>query len=295
MKSNQFIKRTALLIVPVFAGLVYLFAQHSGGLSGKKAVQHENELVEDETEDAGIPTGDDPWQEMDRLVTAYYSDKGQAFKGIIKLIDDNGEAEKTLEEYSFEYEGVQENFRYIIGSMEVIHKKEMVLVADHQNRYIAVSSVKNSSGKKEDLFNIGRFKELMAERKAEAKVTMLDGQKVLTIENIIDQQIQGYQVYYSPENYQVSKMLVGMLRLTPLTEGETLPGEQDREPDTDSEDETVDSFSEPYTYYMEIIYTSSKPLGLTKKTFRPEDRFIRVNKNKIELMPAFGHYELVAN
>jgi len=280
---------------------IYAQQNHFFGTDEKKIDNKTGE--EEQPENIGVLTGDDPWKEIDKLVKAYYNTSGVLYSGDIKLIDDNGDKEKIIEEHKFRYSSLGRNMYYELGNMEFVSKSDLVLVADHNNKFISVSLEDNINEKNKKIFDIGEFKKLMEDSKAEAKVTQLNDQKILTVENIVDPQIQGYRIYYDPSTYQISKMLIGMMRLSPLTDDEEgideTPAELNKESsntdaDTKSE-ETDESQVETYTYYLEIVYNKTEVLNMTEKTFNPETKFVKITANKIELMPAYSKYHLISN
>lgn len=295
-----------LLILAALAGgtMIFLYAQN-GYIFRKPVDAVVEEQKEGQADDIGTPTNDDPWTEMDKLVKAYYNEAGSSFKGSVKLIDDNGEAEKVIEEHPFVYTVLNDNFYYSLDKLEVIQKKDIVLVADHANKLVSVSSVEGAQGKKSEFFNIRDFKNLMEEQKATAKVTQLGTEKILTIENIQDPQIQGYRIYYDPQTFRITKMLIGMVRVSPLEDDDTgngieeIPGNKDEGKAAATEEATDESEDEEavdtYTYYVEISYTEANVLNVTKETFKPESRFISITGNKITLTKAFTGYHLIIN
>ena len=300
MKKNL-MKYLMVILMLATGTLVYVYAQ-KGYFFRKAETKTENKVEEEEpTEDIGILTSDDPWKEIDKLVAAYYNKEGVSYKGAVRLIDDNGDQEKIIEENKFEYLTVGRNMYYRLGNMEFISKTDLLLVADHNNKFISVSQQNPRSDKTNKLFNIGEFKKLMEQSKAEAKVTQLGDQKILTIEKITDPQIQGYRIYYDPQTYKVTKMLIGMLRLSPLSDDEggidEIPWDSDNktEENINDSEEGNENEIETYTYYLEIIYDEMKVLNISEKTFHPENKFIVISENKIQLMPVFSKYQLISN
>src|SRR5688572_4650849 len=171
--KKTFIKYLLVLVALGTGTIIFLFAQN-GYLFPKPASEIGNQNMEqDQVEDIGTPTNDDPWNEMDKLVAAYYNKQGVSFKGLIKLIDDNGENEKVIEEQNFEYSVLGKNLYYRLGNMEFVSKPDIVLVADHTNKFISVSIVTPMNDITKNIFDITEFKKLMEGRKAEAKVTQL--------------------------------------------------------------------------------------------------------------------------
>lgn len=243
----------------------------------------------DSVEIVGTPTGDDPWKEVAKLVDAYYLKSGIEYKGIIKVIDDNGEKEKVVEEQPFEYSILNTDYYYRLAHMEVVNKKNLLLAVDNENKtvHIAKSALINKTNK---AFDIRAFKNVMEKGKAHALVTRDGKDKILTIDNIGDADIQGYRIYYSPETYRIHKMLIGMARLSPLEdEDENENGDEEKENVNKSDEEEITS----YYYYLEVLFTQVQPLALHKKDFNPENKFIQVLNGGITLTPAFKEYQLL--
>lgn len=244
--------------------------------------------IEDSVEIVGTPTGDDPWKEIAKLVNAYYQTGGIEYKGIIKVIDDNSDREKVIEEQPFEYTIINTDYYYRLAHMEVVNKKNMLVAVDNENKTISIA--KNVALHTTNrMFDLRAFKKVMEKGKAHALVTQVGNEKVLTIDNINDPDIQGYRIYYSPQTYRVSKMLIGMVRLTPL-EDENEEQSAKVEPAADAgNDEQID----PYYYYLEVLFTQVKPLALQASDFNPEQKFIRYGQDTLGLTPAYKDYQLL--
>lgn len=252
------------------------------------SVSHVVQQDDDSVEIVGTPTGDDPWKEVAKLVDAYYLKKGIAYKGIIKVIDDNGDKEKVIEEQPFEYSILNTDYYYRLAQMEVVNKKNLLLAVDNDNKTvrIAKNTIINRTNK---AFDIRAFKNVMEKGKAHALVTRDGKDKILTIDNIGDADIQGYRIYYSPETYRIHKMLIGMVRLNPL-EDENENGDEDKgNGNNKGDEEEITS----YYYYLEVLFTQVQPLALQKKDFNPENKFIQVQNGGIALTPAFKEYQLL--
>jgi hypothetical protein len=297
--QKRFLKYLLVLVVLAGGAMIFLYAQN-GYIFRKPATTNTEKEKEEQADDIGTPTDDDPFTEMDKLVTAYYHKQGSSFKGIVKLIDDNGKEEKIIEQHLFEYTVLNEEFYYSLDKMEVVQKKDMLLVVDNTNKLVSMSFIANSPGKTKKLFDIGEFKKLMEERKADAKVTQLGNEKILTIENIQDPQVQGYRIYYDPQTFVIRKMLIGMLRLTPLEEVnedsiEEIPDGKTEEPVTDDRDVVTETEIDTYTYYMEVVYKEIKVLAINEEAFSPENKFVRINGKNVELASPFKNYQLIIN
>ena len=241
--------------------------------------------IEDSVEIVGTPTGDDPWKEISKLVNAYYDNGGIEYKGVIKVIDDNGDREKVIEEQPFEYAILNNDYYYRLAHMEVVNKKNMLVAIDNENKTISIARnvVKQNTNK---MFDLRAFKKVMEKGKAHALVTQVGNEKVLTIDNINDPDIQGYRIYYSPQTYRVSKMLIGMVRLTPLEDEKE---EQSEAVEPAASDEQID----PYYYYLEVLFTQVQPLTIQASDFKPEQKFIRYGQDTFGLAPAYKEYKLL--
>lgn len=244
--------------------------------------------IEDSVEIVGTPTGDDPWKEIAKLVNAYYQTGGIEYKGIIKVIDDNGDKEKVIEEQPFEYTIINTDYYYRLAHMEVVNKKNMLVAIDNENKTISIAKnvVRQNTNK---MFDLRAFKKVMEKGKAHALVTQVGNEKVLTIDNINDPDIQGYRIYYSPQTYRVSKMLIGMVRLTPLEDEKEEQNEEVMQADKGGNDEQID----PYYYYLEVLFTQVQPLTLQASDFNPEQKFIRYSQDTLGLAPAYKEYQLL--
>jgi len=289
MKTSHY-KFFGLLVFLGLGTILLLNAQTEG-----KGPQYDGQGLQDnvDVEDIGDPTQDDPWTEMDKLVTAYYNKQGSSFKGIIKLIDDNGPQEKLLEELSFQYMVLNGDYYYSLDKIEVVKNKNLLLVVDHENKIISMNrnaSLPEGSGK---LFDIAAFQKMMEETKAIAKVTQTATEKILTIEKIQDAQVQGYRIYYDPQTYRVTKMLVGMVRLNPIEERNDGMGEMPG--DNENTAESLEESIETYTYYMEIIYNETSLLNTSSGNFSPENKFLVAGSAKIQLNKSYSEYQLVIN
>ena len=129
----------------------------------------------------------------------------------------------------------------------------------------------------------------MEKGKAHAMVTQVGNEKVLTIDNINDPDIQGYRIYYSPQTYRVSKMLIGMVRLTPLEDEKEEQNNEVKPAEKEGNDDQID----PYYYYLEVLFTQVQPLTLQASDFNPEQKFIRYSQDTLGLTPAYKEYQLL--
>lgn len=244
---------------------------------------------EDSVEIIGTPTNDDPWKEIEKLANAYYDKQGISYKGTIKVIDDNDNTEKVIEEQEFEYSILDKNYHYRLANMEFVHKKNYLLAVDHTNKIITMSP-HGEVGKGNKLFDLRTFKKLLTQQKADVRVTQYNDEKIITVDNISDPDIQGYRIHYSPKTYKVHKMLIGMLRLSPLELDEEATDMETQPVETTGEDGLTE-----YYYYLEVNFSSIKPMGISIKDFKPERKFFELQDGKTVLATAFKDYQLQNN
>jgi hypothetical protein len=261
------------------------------GRPGKPNRWNDNDSVEV----VGTPTGEDPWKEVQKLVDAYYLKTGMAYRGTIRVIDDNADTAKVLEVQPFEYTILNnDNYYYRLAHMEMVSKRNYLLAVDNESKTICISG-KAVRHKNARPFDIRDFKKILEKGNAHALVTADGDEKILTIDNIPDPDIQGYRIYYSPKDYRIHKMLIGMMRLSPLEdEKEEQPEEDADAPDTSSapQQDMTEGVNTWY-YYLEVAYTQVQPLALTLKEFNPENKFIQVQHGHLSLTQGYKQYQLL--
>ncbi len=232
----------------------------------------------------GVLLQDDPWQEMEKLYAANNYNEGKSIKGTIRMVDVNGPEEKTIEEQEFEFEGFSSKYRYRIANLEVVNTDKINIIADHAGKLLSISPASKKSGTPQP-FDIAVFRKIMVEQEAEASVLALGDQRILAVYRISDPMIQGYRIYYSAKDNRISKILIGGSRLSPLTEEPVMPGA----------DKNAEQGLVQYTYHAVMTYDKVAPLAATLKQFKPEARFVSVNKKKLTLTDAFKNYQLISS
>ncbi|MGN6293129.1 MAG: hypothetical protein ACTHMV_10330 [Chitinophagaceae bacterium] len=291
MKRSRLLIRVVAVVI-LAGGLVWVYARQAGNHfeNGHVRLAEKTDTAKDEedAEDQGTPTGDDPWKEMEQLVKAYYSGENFLYKGTVKLIDDNQEEEKVMEEYPFQYQYAGGDFYYSLDSTEFVRQAQYLLAVDHRGKLVSLSGSAQAKSVSK-LFDISDFRGLMEKQKASAVVTIAGGVKMLTLEHIQDPQIQGYRIYYDPQTYSVQKMLIGMLRLSPL---EDESGIYDVNASPEGRSESTDTEVPTYSYYMEIGYKEKKTLP-GKSGLNILDRFVSRQGKSFSLQPAYIDYQMV--
>ena len=246
-----------------------------------------------DTSDLGIPVPDDPWLELQRLTKAYTDKGGMKYAGIMKLVDDNGDEEKELETTRFEYQVYGDDFYYAMGDIEVVYKGNRMLLADHVSRTITVTELQKMVSRK-SVFDFRAFKKLMQASHAKAYVTQRGTEKVLTVDSIADDQIQGYRIYYDPLTYTIHRMVLGMSRPYTL---------DDRDAETETSESTPAEANpvpqeqglEQYDYYLELTYNRAEKMQIREGGFHPEYRFFTSGIGISELTAPYKTFTVTDN
>ncbi len=281
--------------------LVVLIATATGGGGFRKEKKNEKKEEEwasgsvmDETR-IGVLTGEDPWEEIKKLVQNYYGEGSQiSYSGKMRLLDDNEETQKLLEEYDFEYSFCNGQYYYSIGMFECVSKADLLVMVNHADKSVSVSGVVPQKQGPVSFIDMDLFVKMMERAGAAAKVSLSGHQKILTVNNISDPSVQGYQVFYDPASYRIQKILVGMIRFEPLDPEDDLQGVAGNEQIV-MEPENIDTGefeTEGYAYMLEISYDKYTLTAISEKDFHPENKFIRINGRKVELAEAFKNYLL---
>ncbi len=279
---------SSFLLTLVFLGIAIIAITQS---YKEKQPERIEQKVPDAPNDLETATNEDPWLEVEKVVNAYYKKGGITYEGRIKVIDDNQEKEVVLEETDFQYTVYNNDFHYRLGDLEMISNADLLMAIDHTGKNISLSTQNKKPGNSQ-LFNLKDFKQTMLDKGASARVSKSEEKKILTFDNIQDPTIQGYRIYYEPGTYQISKIELGMLRLTPLetNEEEQINSNEEEESNLHGKENNEEDATEinGFTYSIEVVYSSIKQLGLAD--FEPEKKFINRQNNTIQLTTAFKEY-----
>lgn len=239
-----------------------------------------------EATDDEVTTNDDPWKEIEKIVESYYGKEGINYKGIMRLLDETTEKEKVLEQMNFEYSILGSEYYYKMGDFECVNKEDLLMVIDNQSKSISVTRQKQPVPQKM-IFNPDDFKKILEQKSGVIKVTKEGNEKIITIDSIQDASIQGYRIHYDPSSYRVNKLEIGMVRLNSISDDE-----EGNTQEQDINSEQNDGIP-GYTYFLEVNYEKVQPLSLKKENFHPENKFININQNIIQLAPAYSSYSLM--
>lgn len=255
-------------------------------ITGEKHVAADEQKTNAETTDNEVTTNDDPWKEIEKIVAGYYGNEGINYKGTMQLLDESTEKEKVLEQMNFEYSILGSEYYYKMGNFECVNKEDLLMVIDNDSKSISVTR-QNQPASQKMIFNPDDFKKILEQKSGIVKVTKEGNEKIITIDSIQDATVQGYRIHYDPSTYRINKLEIGMVRLNSLRESE----------DTNSQEQNVGSEQSEeiptYTYLLEINYEKVTLLSLKKESFHPENKFININQNIIQLAPAYSSYSLM--
>lgn len=289
MKSS-FVKIIGGTTLAVFMVLIYTAAVTQPTGSNHYSKDSIPITDEDDTINIGSPIDDNPWKELDKLVKTYYIKSGVFYQGEMKLFDGNSDKDKLMEEKKFEYTYFNNGYTYNLSPLEVIDKPNYTVIVNHDDKLIAVAPKVGGRKSNTQLFNLSNFKKLIEQQNAQVKLTQHGDERVLTVDSLQDATIQGYRIYYSPITYRINKILVGMIRPFSLEELDEVDKKEEGEKEEKSNKLPDDDIS-AWVYYLEIDYSIVKPL-LLQGEFNPENKFVKMEGNKIELTPEYKDYEL---
>ncbi|MGV3768135.1 MAG: hypothetical protein ACO1NW_18530 [Chitinophagaceae bacterium] len=253
----------------VFAGI----SMRSAAVQGDKIYDVDSLPLNDSVEVVGVPVDDDPWLELEKIIQSYYRDKGRHCSGTITAIDDNGEVEKILEKMTFDYSFFKDRYHSVMGNLEMAQCNGVLVAVDHEHQQVNITNVSEAAGAS-FLPDLSVFRKLMEQREADLRVTKLGDKKILTIDNIADPSIQGYRIYYDPNSYEVTNMLIGMMRAFSIEEKEDAlsPGE--------------------YCYYLDVVFEKNEIIGMEKSKFLPIERIVRKENGQWMLAPKYKDFQL---
>lgn len=278
-KNILIISVVSLLSMGTFAITKIAGGKHMPANEGQKTDKTDSN-------DNEVATNDNPWKEIEKIVDGYYDKGGINYKGTMRLLDESTDKEKVLEQMNFEYSILGNKYYYKVGDFECVNNEDLLMVIDNQSKSISVTHQKQTASQKM-IFNPEDFKKILEQKSGIAKVTKEENEKIITIDSIQDASIQGYRIHYDPSTYRVNKLEIGMVRLNSLSDGED--GNEQEQKVTSEQNEEVPT----YTYLLEVNYEKVIPLSLKKEGFHPENKFININKNIIQLAPAYSNYSLI--
>src|SRR5690349_8694388 len=143
MKNTRF-NMLMILILAGLTGLMTVDARTLNRITGSDINYYTRTSLDttgqaDDVEIVGVPTGDEPSRELEKLVNASHPVSGIEYKGTMNVIDDNGDEGKIIERNDFAYTMLDaDNYQYKVGKLEYIKKDRLMLSIDHENKTIAV-------------------------------------------------------------------------------------------------------------------------------------------------------------
>lgn len=273
----------------------------------KKATLPEN-TVDASSAEEGTLTNDDPWTEMNKIAERYLNNNLLSLSGNIKLYD--YESSKLIEEQKFSYSKSAKFWLYTLGSIETAANDKYTVAVDHSENVVAVSKTRNLSASIQ-AFDIEKLKKLLSDNEASARVLQNGNQKILVVNNIIYEDIANYKIYYDPDTYRVSKIIMEMSTTDDFNpddsdadsaksagENKTENDEVSDEAETNTQSQQMDSLTENAIpgiqfndYTVEINYVQEKQLPPTAND--PVKKYVTIKDKMIMLTDQFKNYELI--
>jgi hypothetical protein len=284
------------LILTVITGLLFICTKaitQFGNNSNKEEIELENVV---DTLEFGKPTGDNPLTELEKLSRWYKPKKQIVFAGFMRLFNDNKASPKLMEEKKFLFSlDSNRNCSYEVAGVEVINNNRYSLTVDNNNKFVFLTnSYKEKQGNSPQFFDIVAFAKILKETNVEAEVTKLGEDKILAVKNIKDPTVQGYEIYYSPVDYHIKKIVLQVWQLSPLKETaiNSLSNNNSIQDNTnDAGKDNNETYANGHYYHLEISYSG---IDTSKSTrLAAQNKYIKVVNNKVELTEPYAEYELI--
>lgn len=244
-------------------------------------------------------TEDDPWAELEHLFAGYRKARSIVYEGTMKLTDEEGG--ETIEEANFSGEVQGKTSHYIIDSVEFIHEDNVSLNVYHREKLVVAGTEKLPAKTMWQFANIDSMKSFATREGATAKVGWDRSDKVIKITNTTSTDGYGYEIYYSPQDYRLKKLVLHFASLDNLSENPAEEGEDgSQETTADSKEKmniAADSTSndpsiEFNLYKLELEY---KLLGLGESAnkFEPLKKFGQKMGRDFKLSNSYPDYRVV--
>lgn len=291
--SSKLLKTSYVIIV--IAGLLFICTQAITQFKKTDNNEEREAQKSGDTAEFGKPTGDDPFVEMEHLSKWYKPNRQIVFTGFIRLFNENGTAQKLMEEKKFVFSlDSNRNCSYEVGGIEVINNNRYSLTVDNNNKFVFVTkNLLSKPGNQSQFFDIAAFQKILKETNAEAEVTQLGNDKILTVKNIKDPTIQGYGIYYSPADHHIKKIVMEMWQLAPLQEVDINSSANNGIEDNlnDTEENSTEASIDGHYYKFEISYSG---IDTSKgNSLATSNKYIRIINKKVELTQEYSGYELI--
>jgi hypothetical protein len=218
-----------------------------------------------------------------------------SISGAIKLYEEDAEGEdKLTEEKQIEYKKEERHIYYRIGSLEYLFEKNQFLIVDHESKVMHFSLEDNFKESVVLSAQLNQIKKFITADSSEAVVTMLNGEKSITIINPFDPSVQQYTISYIPSTYRITRISMIMYRTEEMEEDDYTAMDDAKEKNTITADTslTIEDFGYKQSYYhIEFVYTnySEKVVWLPQQLIQ---NFLLQRNNDCILNEQYKDYEL---
>lgn len=299
MRKNKIIKYA----FTGFLSLLVIFAFYQVAVTQLRSAgfRKSEELPERETKPAvqdiaeGIPTGDDPVKEVEKIIKAFSEQSIFSISGAIKLYEEDAEGEdKLTEEKQMEYKKEGQHIYYRMGSLEYLFEKNQFLIVDHDSKVMHFSREDDFKESVVLSAQLNQIKKFITADSSEAIVTMLNGEKSITIINPSDPSVQQYTISYISSTYRITGISMIMYRTEEMEENDYTAMDDAKEKSTITPDTSlsIEDFGYKQSYYhIEFVYTnySEKVVWLPQQLIQ---NFLLQRNNDCILNEQYKDYEL---
>ncbi len=285
MLNNK--RKTAVLVLGTVLVLAGAATAYRSGWLGSGLGKNDPATSEESGyfEYPGVIVKADPWKVLERIIDRYYlTDQHTTYSGKMNLYDDNELKPRLLEQHEFKISFLNNEFYYSLGSLEMVCKKDLQIIANHSDRsiYVRKDVVSEDAGALTGLITL---KKLLGEREASVRLSKTGAMGVITINNFPDPRVQAYQLWYDTGSYTIRRINMGMIRLTSIDEPEMVYPNELTEVSTDGE--AYDGFA----YKLEVLF--EKVQSNQNGNFYPERKMLTGNKGNYTLTPAYKDFTLI--
>ncbi|HUC80965.1 MAG TPA: hypothetical protein VMR70_08620 [Flavisolibacter sp.] len=295
MQSTKRLKQIILPSIILLCAAVGL-AQMAG--MGKSSTQKTDEDGI-QTEELRKRTADDPWSELERIYQVFKQNGFVSYTGTMVLKEEEGTDILESADFSGEING--RDHRYTIDSVEFIHKGGLSLNVFHRDKLVIAGKENLAANAQWNYANIDSLKAFAKREGASAQVFLDKQLKVLKIENVGNSDVLGYEIYYDPQGYSVSSVVLHLASIEDLgsddvdlnQEGDvTSPFVQEETEQAPKPDTAVGPVITFNLYRLELQYKQFNVLR-NARDFDPVKKIGQPVKAGFQLNDQFADYRLV--
>ncbi|WP_121356785.1 hypothetical protein [Flavisolibacter nicotianae] len=274
-----------------------VFAQATGHFKFNKSAPIASSSNDKTVRNNQKSTAGDPWAELEHLFAGYQKARSIVYEGTMKLTDEEGG--ETIEEADFSGEVQGKTSHYIIDSVEFIHEDNVSLNVYHREKLVVAGTEKLPAKTMWQFANIDSMKSFVAREGALAEVDWDKADKVIKVTNTVSTDVYGYEIYYSPQDYRLKKMVLHFATLDNLGENPDEEGGSQETTASSKEKMNVAADSTSNTpsiefnlYKLEFEYKLLS-MGKTANKFEPLKKYGQTKGREFHLNNSYPDYRVV--